>query len=97
MKTRNDLTSACRYCRFYNPEGRRGGMCEQLGVPVRGAWKSCSLAIPAFSPTWETLEEIMSLPEEAIKLEEALNSPCSANISEKNLTPETASNTSLAV
>lgn len=63
MKSINFLTSACRYCRHYNPEGRRGGNCQQLGAPVQGHWKACSLAIPAFAPSWETLEGVWSLPE----------------------------------
>jgi hypothetical protein len=61
MKTTNCLTSACRYCRFYNPEGRRGGACQQLGVPVEAGWKACSLALPPFTSAWESLEEIMLL------------------------------------
>jgi hypothetical protein len=61
MKTTNCLTSACRYCRFYNPEGRRGGSCQQLSVPVEANWKACSLALPPFTSAWESLEEIMLL------------------------------------
>lgn len=63
MKSIKFLTSACRYCRHYNPEGRRGGNCQQLGAPVQGNWKACSLALPAFAPSWETLEDVWSLPE----------------------------------
>ncbi|AKG23847.1 hypothetical protein [Calothrix sp. 336/3] len=57
------LTSACRYCRYYKPEGRRGGVCQQLGAPVQAKWKACSLALPPFAPSWETLEDVWSLPE----------------------------------
>ncbi|MDY6781237.1 MAG: hypothetical protein SW833_01550 [Cyanobacteriota bacterium] len=39
--------STCRFCRHYKPEGRRGGTCQQLGVPVRGCWKTCSIGTPA--------------------------------------------------
>jgi hypothetical protein len=63
MKPNKFLTSACRYCRHYQPEGRRGGMCQQLGAPVQGTWKACSLALPPFAPSWETLEDAWSLPD----------------------------------
>lgn len=62
MKPSNTLTSACKYCRHYQPEGRRGGMCQKLSAPVQSGWKACSLAIPAFAPTWESLEDAWSLP-----------------------------------
>ncbi len=61
MKTNNFpalICQHCRYCRHFVPEGRRGGNCEQLGVLVRGGWKACSLAIPAFAPSWEVIERI---------------------------------------
>ncbi|MFM8007036.1 MAG: hypothetical protein ACKO86_19320, partial [Dolichospermum sp.] len=41
---------------------RRGGMCEKLTAPVQGVWKACPLALPAFAPSWETLEDVWSLP-----------------------------------
>jgi hypothetical protein len=63
MKPINSLTSACRYCRHYKPEGRRGGMCQQLGAHVQAAWKACSLALPPFAPSWETLEDAWGLPD----------------------------------
>ncbi|MBU7586232.1 MAG: hypothetical protein KAF91_25765 [Nostoc sp. TH1S01] len=63
MKPIKFLTSACRYCRHYKPEGRRGGMCQQLGAPVQASWKACSLALPPFAPSWETLEDSWSLPD----------------------------------
>ncbi|MDZ8184259.1 MAG: hypothetical protein RMX96_05270 [Nostoc sp. ChiSLP02] len=63
MKPIKFLASACRYCRHYQPEGRRGGMCQQLGAPVQASWKACSLAIPAFAPSWETLEDAWGLPD----------------------------------
>ena len=74
MKTKNFLTSACRYCRYYNPEGRRGGICQQLGVPVQGKWQACSLAIPHFAYPWDDLDEIMIL-------EKSLSLDCSNNCS----------------
>ena len=53
------IASACRSCRYYTPEGRRGGHCQQLGVPVRGGWEACAIAIPAFAPTGENLEKML--------------------------------------
>ncbi len=61
MRTANFLTSSCRYCRHYQPEGRRGGMCSQLGVEVQAGWKACSLAIPPFTSSQKRREEIVLL------------------------------------
>jgi hypothetical protein len=58
MASQNCLTSACRYCRFYRPEGLHGGACQQLGVSVRSEWKACQLGLPAFSNTWENVEQL---------------------------------------
>ncbi|MBW4664735.1 MAG: hypothetical protein KME01_11135 [Chroococcus sp. CMT-3BRIN-NPC107] len=63
MKTSNLLVSACRYCRYYKSEGRRGGTCQLLDVSVHGGWKACNLVIPAFAPSWENLEDMMNLPD----------------------------------
>lgn len=63
MKTVNPLVSACRYCRYYKSEGRRGGTCQLLDVSVHGGWKACALTIPAFAPSWENLEDMMNLPD----------------------------------
>ena len=63
MSTSTCLAStsgSCRYCRFFTPEGRRGGYCNQLGVPVQSKWKACMLALPPFAPSWETLEQSIS-------------------------------------
>lgn len=68
----NPVTSACKSCRFYTPEGRRGGNCQQLGVPVRGGWKACSLALPPFAPSWESLEEIFNLQTQVLKVTEVM-------------------------
>ncbi len=61
MKSINSCTSACRFCRFYQPEGRRGGMCQQLGVLVQAGWKSCNFASPVFTSNWEPISEIARL------------------------------------
>ncbi|AFY61581.1 hypothetical protein [Synechococcus sp. PCC 6312] len=41
--------STCRFCSHYDPQGRRGGECRKLGVPVRGYWRACPLAMAAFT------------------------------------------------
>ncbi len=58
MTNQNCLTSACRYCRFYRPEGLHGGACQQLGVFVHSDWKACQLGLPAFANSWENAEEL---------------------------------------
>lgn len=72
MKTSNCLISACRSCRYYSPEGRRGGQCQILGVPVQSSWKACSLAFPPFAPSWEHFEDLMVLNSEAAERHESL-------------------------
>ncbi len=74
MRTLNCIASACRHCRFYTPEGRRGGHCDQLGVPVRGGWKACSLALPPFAPSWEELEALVTWSEESLMVQDAIPS-----------------------
>ena len=63
MNTSNSLVSTCRYCRYYKSEGRRGGTCQLLDGAIHGGWKACHLAIPAFAPSWENLEDMMNLPD----------------------------------
>ncbi len=85
MKPIKFLTSACRYCRHYKPEGRRGGMCQQLGAPVQAGWKACSLALPPFAPSWETLEDAWSLPDATRVL--GVSHPMGSNVDNAVLTP----------
>ncbi|AFZ30389.1 hypothetical protein ABN584_05105 [Gloeocapsa sp. BRSZ] len=66
MKNVNFPTSACRYCRYYQPEGRRGGCCQLLGVPVQGSWKACELSLPAFAPSW--VKKVMIVPDEPARV-----------------------------
>ncbi|ACK65623.1 conserved hypothetical protein [Rippkaea orientalis PCC 8801] len=85
MKTANFLTSSCRYCRYYQTQGRRGGMCQQLGVPVRAEWKACVLAAHPFTANWESLTTVVQLEnslaqqcpvdraQEAIKMPQTIN------------------------
>ncbi|MEM7591481.1 MAG: hypothetical protein AAF383_08165 [Cyanobacteria bacterium P01_A01_bin.83] len=61
MSQINFSTSACRYCRFYEPHGRRGGDCQMLGVSVQSNWKACALASSPFKTTLTKLEDIFCL------------------------------------
>lgn len=82
MNTLTYGTSACQFCRYYQLQGRRGGMCQQLGVPVKAGWKACSLALPPFAPSWERLEEIWQDNNQLLKPELAVN--CARGCSDPN-------------
>ncbi|MDB9525915.1 hypothetical protein PN498_07955 [Oscillatoria sp. CS-180] len=49
--------SCCQRCRHFTLEGRRGGHCGQLNVPVQGRWTACSLANPVFSEPISTVTQ----------------------------------------
>jgi len=69
MKDAKDIVSSCRHCLFYEMQGRRGGQCRQLGVPVKGCWRSCSLALSPFaSQNWQDLERIVVLNPPVLEL-----------------------------
>ena len=87
MKTSTYAISACQFCRYYQLQGRRGGTCEQLGVPVKAGWKACSLALPPFAPSWETLEEIWQ--NDRLMLKEDMAVAYSQGCSQSNLPVET--------
>lgn len=71
MDSSDHLTSTCRCCQHYSPEGRRGGQCQQLHVPVKGGWKSCQLAIPVFAMSWE-MGEIIEIQHQPSVLQDAI-------------------------
>ncbi len=52
----------CRSCRYYQPTGRRGGMCQLLTVPVRGGWKACSCSALPFGTTINSASPIIQKP-----------------------------------
>lgn len=72
--------SNCRQCAHYTPEGRRGGSCDQLGVPVQGCWKTCRLAIPPFDSRLKTLaglpcwsQDLLTIPDYLHQIDQATN------------------------
>ena len=48
MTASNCTVSRCGLCQCYSHEGRRGGRCCQLNVPVGSQWEACCLAIAPF-------------------------------------------------
>ena len=82
MKETNFLNSACRHCRYYQPEGRRGGSCQKLGVSVDSNWKACVLASSPFDnaldnldTTITQLDTTLTNLEEIVQLETAFSLP----------------------
>ncbi|MDB9311537.1 hypothetical protein PN462_00380 [Spirulina sp. CS-785/01] len=91
MNHQRFLTSTCRCCHYYQPEGRRGGMCQQLGAPVKGCWEACSLAAHPFIAQ-KTIEDDIVYLEHSLTLssDEAVEAePVAEPISEpiSNLAP----------
>ncbi len=80
MNEINFSTSACRYCRFYEPEGRRGGSCQMLGVPVESSWKACAFASPPFETTLKKLEDIFQLDTPVNRVPNRNTSPTTSEI-----------------
>ena len=61
MNSQNCSISTCRNCRHFQTEGRRGGLCEQLGTFTDPTWSACQLAIAAFDPLTPEIESIETL------------------------------------
>ncbi len=83
MKETNLLEFNCRHCRYYQPEGRRGGSCSRLGVSVLSNWKACLLACSPFKSTLKNLgttfirlDKTLINLEEIVHLETSLSLPC---------------------
>lgn len=45
------MTSRCKFCQYYRFEGRRGGTCQLLNVPVAPTDLGCRRGVPLFSTT----------------------------------------------
>ena len=84
MKRVDFLNSSCRHCCFYRPEGRRGGLCQKLSVPVDSNWKACALADSPFSNSLKKLEEIVHL-ETAFSLKYAAQPSLKVNSQPKEI------------
>ncbi|MGK7896431.1 MAG: hypothetical protein AB4372_23145 [Xenococcus sp. (in: cyanobacteria)] len=84
MNKVNSPNSSCRHCRFYLPEGRRGGLCHKLSVPVDSNWKACALARSPFSNSFKKLEKIVHL-ETAFSLKYANETKVTVNPKTKEI------------
>lgn len=71
MKSLAGNVSSCRHCSFYQSEGRRGGNCQQLGVPVQGNWSVCPLAVSPFKSVVQNLPNMTNWQE--LNLEVGIN------------------------
>ncbi|MEQ8756641.1 MAG: hypothetical protein RID09_24415 [Coleofasciculus sp. G1-WW12-02] len=58
METINYSISICRHCGHYQPQKGWGGYCQQLGVSVKGKWKTCPLAIFPFATYSEQFDQV---------------------------------------
>jgi len=69
MKSLVGNISSCRHCSFYRLEGRRGGSCQKLGVPVQGSWSVCPLAMSPFEPNLKNLPGMVNWQGFSLKAE----------------------------
>ncbi|MEB3293862.1 MAG: hypothetical protein VKJ24_11950 [Synechococcales bacterium] len=80
MAGNDPQVSACRHCKHYLLEGRRGGHCTLFNAQVQGSWESCQLAIPFFSPVLavEPLlgESLLGESEPILMAESVVSEPC---------------------
>lgn len=67
MDASGNSITACKLCQHYSPEGRRGGFCGRLDVPVSATWDACSLAEHPFEPSWQPTEDFNSLLHDALQ------------------------------
>ena len=76
MKETKFLNMACRHCRYYQSEGRRGGSCQKLGgVSVDSNWEACTLSCSPFDRALTNLETTLTTLEEIVHLETAFSLP----------------------
>lgn len=72
MNHSSSSTFLCRHCRYYAPQGRRGGHCNKLNVAVKSQWEACSLAASPFASPWKDFGDIMLWPQKVLEMQEAI-------------------------
>ncbi|MEM8641435.1 MAG: hypothetical protein AAGG51_21845 [Cyanobacteria bacterium P01_G01_bin.54] len=85
MSTVPPSTSTCRFCCHYCPQGRRGGMCQQLGGRVEANWHACQLAQGCFGADellpetqWLETPRLRSYPARPIRSPQPISSQTAA-------------------
>ncbi|BAW96136.1 hypothetical protein NIES970_10590 [[Synechococcus] sp. NIES-970] len=68
MKPPSCSTSTCKHCRYFQAEGRRGGICKRFETFAAGDWTSCDFALPIFGEEWEAATDLIHL-EKSFSLE----------------------------
>lgn len=69
MNPQSCSISACKHCRCFRSEGRRGGVCGRFETFAAGDWASCPFALPIFDEgNWETATDLIHL-EKSFSLE----------------------------
>ena len=66
MNSLGNSVTACQLCQHYSPEGRRGGYCGKLDVPVLSKWEACSLAAHPFETSCLSTNDFNTLLYESI-------------------------------
>ncbi|MGQ9869880.1 hypothetical protein [Leptodesmis sp.] len=72
MNHTSSSTFLCRHCRYYTPQGRRGGHCNKLNVGVKSQWEACNLVASPFVSTWKDFGDMMLWPQKVLELQEAI-------------------------
>ncbi len=71
MHSQNITPSVCQNCRHYQPQGRRGGICQMFQTFVESQWKSCVLAELPFVYYLNRIEEETTQTQESSTLIES--------------------------
>ncbi len=66
MDSSDNSVTTCRLCHHYSPEGRRGGFCKKLDVPVLSQWDACSLAAHPFDSACQSINMLNTLLHESL-------------------------------
>jgi hypothetical protein len=96
MKETKLANLACRHCRYYQLEGRRGGFCQKLGATVDSNWQACVLASAPFEDNLKALEQTITTLEEIVHLETAYSLPYKSS-AQSCLKPKKAQKTEISV